>query len=227
MRVHLRTVSAIGHSQAVSMWAWPVAITWCVPAAARVASAPASGRRAAATSGQASSAARACAAGVPGAGRSSGHRAHQPVEHVDVVRQRLGVGVDQHQIGAAGTGRAARRRRSPGDPSGDGGNWRNDGFEAASSRIVTGPGAASTRDVACGAGGCPARAARRRRRSALRTGSPGGSRRKPRSITASTRRPAHACGISPVNMNQVVPHGGPHAAPAVERLLLVEASGRR
>ena len=34
VRTHLRTVSRVGHSHAVSMWAWPVATTRCVPAPA-------------------------------------------------------------------------------------------------------------------------------------------------------------------------------------------------
>lgn len=38
---------------------------------------------------------------------------------------------------------------------------------------------------------------------------PGQSPTKPRSMTASTRRPAHAAGTCPRIRNQVVPHGGP------------------
>src|SRR5215216_1640038 len=44
---------------------------------------------------------------------------------------------------------------------------------------------------------------------------PGGSAVKPRSISASTRRPDHEAGTSPVNRNHIVPHGGPHRRPTV------------
>ena len=51
---------------------------------------------------------------------------------------------------------------------------------------------------------------------------PGESARKPRSISASTRRPAHAAGTSPVKRNHVVPHGGPHRPPTANGAEVVE-----
>ena len=45
---------------------------------------------------------------------------------------------------------------------------------------------------------------------------PAASRWKPRSITASTRRPAQWLGISPVRRNHVVPHGAPHLEPTAK-----------
>lgn len=38
---------------------------------------------------------------------------------------------------------------------------------------------------------------------------------KPRSMTASTRRPAHSSGTLPLILNQLVDQGGPHRCPSV------------
>ncbi len=74
--------------------------------------------------------------------------------------------------------------------------------------------------------GCPAADGTIRRRQRRRRGPRTGIRRrsgwKPRSITASTRRPAHSGGISPDSRNHVVAHGAPHERPGLERCEVVE-----
>jgi hypothetical protein len=77
----------------------PVATTRWALAARRLASSGRArgGRRS--TSGTRRGHVRGCAAAGPAVGRR-GERAHQPVEHVEVVHQRLGLVVDQHELGA-------------------------------------------------------------------------------------------------------------------------------
>jgi hypothetical protein len=139
VRVHLRTVSRIGHSQAVSMWAWPVATTRCA-LGGRQLRAPGPGRSASRRRrGTGRGTRLEVSAAGPVAGSSTGRvasprrarrgRARAPRPR---CRQRRGRRV-------AGTGRAAVPAVS-GSPSGDGTNWWNVGFDAASTRIVTGPG---------------------------------------------------------------------------------------
>ena len=120
VRSHLRRVSRIGHNQAVSMWAWPVAmIRWALDRAGS-ASAGSIAWRAAATSGTSVEGAFDVAQQSPPAWVVERERAHQPVEDVEVVHQRLGLGVDDDQLGApepvqrllAGRGRRPERRRT-------------------------------------------------------------------------------------------------------------------
>ena len=127
MRVHLRTVSANGHSQAVSMWAWPVATIRWAPERAGTASTvgqggTGGGRRAVAParrSGDDVERPRDGGADAGPAGVGEGERAHDAVEDVEVVDERLGVGVDDDQLGPVepvqrlvpgGVRRAQRRR---------------------------------------------------------------------------------------------------------------------
>ena len=102
-----------------------------------------------------------------------------------------------------------------GDPSGDGRNCGNDGFEAASIVSTSGPGCESTATfVRCGWMPWTGRPASSTTRPSH--WNPAASRWKPRSTTASTRRPAQCSGISPVRRNQVVPHGAPHLEPTAK-----------
>ena len=114
VRAHLRFVSRIGHSHAVSMCACPIALTRCASGAGRRASAGASSARAAATepddvvarrsrrtpaaSASSTSAARAALAGST----SSSLREH---EHVEV--QRLDVAVARPRARPGPAGRSA------------------------------------------------------------------------------------------------------------------------
>ncbi len=116
-------VSRIGHSHAVSMWAWPVATTRCVPAPAGRASSLARRRRTSAGCAPGGDGVegttRARAGCAPGAGRAPGGCRISLVEHGEVVEQRLGGEVDEHHVGAgedvlrivAGGGERPERRR--------------------------------------------------------------------------------------------------------------------
>ena len=177
------------------MWAWPVAITRCVPDAG--ARAPSSGREHGACGGDVGARrrapARACAGSRARRGSVERHRAHQPVEHVEVVHERLGVAVDQRQVGAA---EAVQRLVAGG---------------AERTRAATARTAGTTGSTPLRAGSSAGPAWPRRRwlvrrgwmpctgRPASSTISPShwnpaASARNPRSITASTRRPAHWLG---------------------------------
>ena len=221
-------VSRIGHSQAVSMWAWPMAID-AVAGRARP--------------GRSSRAARAIARGGGDVGERSSapferaqhlhparvverQRAHHAVEHLEVVGERLGVGVDDDELGpaeaverrvAGGVERAQRRRAELGE--------RRVRRRLEQQRHVAGR--RRRGGSSCAAGGCPAAGVTtcRRRRARRRSPShwkPAAFGWKPRSITASTRRPAHRRGACPSNRNQVVPHGAPHGLPTVERFEVIE-----
>ena len=100
VRMHLRTVSRIGHNQAVSMWAWPLATMRWPDDGAGACSAGASTARALAMSGYASSARANVRSSRGRRGSSRASVAHQPVEHLDVVRQRFCLAVDHRQVGA-------------------------------------------------------------------------------------------------------------------------------
>ena len=144
---------AIGHSHAVSMWAWPVAMTWWAPARAGTPSASADARPAPATAASSqppggwattSSAPTMAARMRARRGSSSGSVAHHTVEDVEVVQQGLGVGVDDDELGALEPVQRRRCRRSSGEPSGDGRNCTRIGFDAASTTSSTGPGSPGT-----------------------------------------------------------------------------------
>ena len=116
MRTHLRTVSRIGHSHAVSMWAWPVAIARCAAGEAGVASAGARTARrlgGGCPAGEGVEPTSEHAQQLGSAAVGDGQRAHQAVEDVEVVEQRLCLLVDDDEVG---TGELverglARRRR--------------------------------------------------------------------------------------------------------------------
>ncbi len=128
VRVHLRTVSPIGHSHAVSMWAWPVATTRWAPE--RAGSAERGGDRGARRRDGVVAPARRGGQQVQGAADGDadagaprvveGERAHRAVEDIEVVQQRLGGGVDDDELGPlqpvqrVGTGgrRRPERRRA-------------------------------------------------------------------------------------------------------------------
>ena len=118
VRTHLRTVSRIGHSHAVSMWAWPVAMARWADGAVGVASAGARTARASAGVAPAATASSPRASSAqqlrpPAVG--DGQRAHHAVEDVEVVEQRLGLLVDDDEVGAGELverGLARRRRRT-------------------------------------------------------------------------------------------------------------------
>ena len=122
--MHLRRVSRIGHSQAVSMWAWPIATARCRSDRRRVlgSARPNSGRTIRDRGGD---------IGEPVESRFDRAQqlhparvveadgAHHAVEHLEVVGERLGVGVDHDEFGATepvdrrltgGVERAERRR---------------------------------------------------------------------------------------------------------------------
>ena len=136
VRTHLRTVSRIGHSQAVSMWAWPVATTRCVPAPAG--RAPARRRGGGARR----------RVGAPAATASSAPREHAPDAERGAGRAPGGCASPRRarrsrRAAPRRRGRPAPRRRgrrtycgsSPAvasEPSGDGWNCGNDGLDAAS-----------------------------------------------------------------------------------------------
>ena len=123
MRTHLRTVSRIGHSHAVSMWAWPVAMARWAAGDVGVASAGARtardlGRRGAA--GEGVEAARQHAEQLRPAPIGDRQRAHHPVEDVEVVEQCLRLLVDDDEVGAGelvqrrlARGRRQTERRRP------------------------------------------------------------------------------------------------------------------
>ncbi len=148
VRVHLRTVSASGHSHAVSMWACPVATTRCGAASSgrgehRREHGPGGGRRVVAAARRPRRARRAPGRRPPGAAPGG---------------DRPGRACASRRRARRGRGRAPRRRRrrrtssarsrrysgrSPavaGEPSGDGRNCGNVGFDAASTTSSTGPG---------------------------------------------------------------------------------------
>ncbi len=214
VRSHLRRVSRIGHSQAVSMCACPVAtIRWALDRAG-VANAAPTAWRAAATSGTRSRA-RAMS-------RNNRRRRGSSSWSVRIKPSRTPRSCMSASASESTTTRSARLNRysgsSPavaGDPRGDGRNCGNDGFEAASTVSTSRPGSGSTATlVRCGWipwTGCPASS-----RTRPSHWNPAASRWKPRSITASTRRPAQSCGISPVRRNHVVPHGAPHLEPTAK-----------
>ena len=220
MRVHLRTVSPIGHSHAVSMWAWPVAMTWW--ALARAGHGRAHRRRRPAP-------------GRPG--RRNRPAGRPPRRGRARWRPGCGPGEDRRAAARASRrrgrrGRAAgprrRRRRRParpapadragvlpavaGEPSGVGRNCTRIGFDAASTTSSTGPGSPGTAS-AWRRGWMPCTGRPFASRTRPSHWKPGESARKPRSRRASTRRPDQAAGTVPVKRNHVVPHGGPQRCP--------------
>ena len=112
-----------------------------------------------------------------------------------------------------------------GDPSGDGRNCGNIGFDAASTTSSTGPGSLGTA-TAWRRGWMPCTGRPLASRTSPSHWKPGESAANPRSSSASTRRPDHAAGTSPVNRNHVVPHGGPHRAPTANGASVVERRPR-
>ena len=220
VRVHLRTVSPIGHSHAVSMWAWPVAITWWALARAGTPSASATAARAGTAGssqppGGAATTSRARADGGPDAGSA------RIVDRAARASRRRG-----RRGRAAGPRRRRRRRparRAPadtegvlpavaGEPSGVGRNCMRIGFDAASTTSSTGPGSPGTAS-AWRRGWMPCTGRPFASRTRPSHWKPGESARKPRSRSASTRRPDQAAGTVPVKRNHVVPHGGPQRSP--------------
>ena len=124
------------------------------------------------------------------------------------------------------TARSARRRRysarsdavrmSPCSVFSNRRSWSRTGLDAASTKNSTRPSSSARSDTRthwfCGLSDLMARPA------AVNASpshwKPGMLRPKPRSISASTRRPAHAGGMRPSRRNHVVPHARPHSAPA-------------
>ena len=98
MRVHLRIVSLVGHSQAVSMWAWPVATIRWAPAVAG-ANADRSPARIASRSGRRSSTSVSTRRSRCRLGSSVGKRPHQPVDDIEIVDELLGGIIDEHDLG--------------------------------------------------------------------------------------------------------------------------------
>ena len=213
VRVHLRFVSRMGHNQAVSMCAWPMATERCRTASPKSSAiAGAIIRWAAATSGIRSSVCGEDPLEASSARVVETHRAHHTVEHLDVVGERFGLRVDDHERGlteavqrtvTGGVERAELRRRVrrehrvrrrlevEDERTGDSldrvvGPARMDALERPEGAVV-----GNVDDEAF----------------ALEAGGLGW---KPRSMTASTRRPAHSGGISPDSRNHVVAHGAPH-----------------
>ena len=220
MRVHLRTVSCSGHSHAVSMWACPVAITRWALARAGTSSAgcehrPGGDGRVVATAGrlgeQVERAAR-CSCGCgPGAGRRRRARASPRRAR----RGRAGAPRRRCPPARAPPGRActaAGRRRWRASRAATAGTAAAPGLAAASTTSSTGPGSPRS-GTAWRRGWMPCTGRPLPSRTSPSHWKPGVSSRKPRSISASTRRPDHDAGTSPVNRNHVVPHGGPHRAP--------------
>ena len=112
------------------------------------------------------------------------------------MEQRLGLRVDDDEVGAVELGTAGDSPAVAGEPSSDGRNCGNVGFDAASTTSSTGPGPAAT-----GTAVTPRVDALDRLALPSRTSpshwKPGLSSRKPRSMIASTRCPDHAAGTSP------------------------------
>ena len=219
---------AIGHSHAVSMWAWPVATTRCAPAPAGDGERRRRARRArrpgVAAGGDGVEGPLEQRAGCAARrGSSSGQRAHH------ARRARRGRGAAPRRRGRRRT-RSARSRRysgsSPavaGEPSGDGRNCGNDGFDAASTTSVDRPGSTGRPAPPGGAGGCPAPACPSASRTRPSHWNPGESARKPRSTAPRPAGRDHAARApSPVKRNHVVPHGGPQRSTDGERRQLVE-----
>ena len=196
VRVHLRTVSASGHSQAVSMCACPVATMRWAPDRAGTASAGASTARAATTRRRRRRAdgrrRRGPARGRRGSrarrGSSSGQRPHHAVEHVEVVDERLGVGVDDDQLGPVEPVQRplARRVRRARAATAELRERRVRGrldeqLDRARRRSSTG--------TAWRRGWMPCTGRPLPSRTSPSHWNPGASARNPRSISASTRRP--------------------------------------
>ena len=144
MRPHLRTVSASGHSHAVSMWACPVAMTRWAPERAGTARAPATAALAAAAAPSGEAATRSRAATI--ADRSRDRRGSS-VGSVRITPSRTSRSWTSASASGSTTTSSARSSRysgrSPavsGDPIDDGRNCGNVGFDAASTTSSTGPG---------------------------------------------------------------------------------------
>ena len=135
------------------MWAWPVATTRWAPRSAghgehRREHGPGGDRprrRSRPAGGRARRAPATMAARMPGpAGVVEGERAHHPVEHVEVVDAAPRRRRRRRRARPGRGGTAARSPAVSGEPSGDGRNCGNIGFDAASTTSSTGPGSPAT-----------------------------------------------------------------------------------
>ena len=211
-----------GHSHAVSMWAWPggddAVRRRAAPAARARRRAPPGAATAASSHPPAARASTSSAADdgdadpAPGGGRRGRACASRR-------RGRRGRGRSASASASTTTSSARSRRysgRSPavsGEPSGDGRNCGNIGFDAASTTQLDRARLAGAAATAWRRGWMPCTGRPLASRTRPSHWKPGESSRNPRSSSASTRRPDHAAGTSPVNRNHVVPHGGPQRSP--------------
>ena len=219
MRLHLRTVSASGHSHAVSMCAWPVATTRWAPDRAGTARArrrPRRGPRRRARRRAPRRRGRGRGRSPPAGATVAGRR--PPASRITPSSTSRSW-TSASASGSTSTSSARSRRYSgtspavSGDPIGEGRNCGNVGLDAASTISSTGPGPVVTRHRLAARVDALHAAGPWRRARAPRTGTRGrrgGSRGR---ASASTRRPDHAAGTSPLKRNHVVAHGAPQRPP--------------
>ena len=217
VRSTLRTVSRNGHSQALSMCAWPTALTRWADARAGAASTSASSARARAAVPATSWWSRASSA--RSAARSSSHRrasASGSVRDSPSTTSRSAASAATSRSRSTTSARATRYsgrssavRRSPCSVGRKPLGPSSVGFAAASTYSSTcSPGRAGSQEF-CGFSPLTTRpSARRASASAWK---PGCATSHPRSSTSSGQRASS--GTVPVTRNQLVPHAGPQASP--------------
>ena len=148
-------------------------------------------------------------------------RPHHAVEHVEVVDQRLGVGVDEDELGPVEPVQQLVTGGRRASPAVSARNCGIIGFDAASTTSSTGPGSLGT-GTAWRRGWMPCTGRPLASRTRPSHWKPGESSRKPRSSSASTRRPDHAAGHL---AGEAEPRRAPRRTPALtdgERRQVVE-----